>query len=186
MNPVAAGVVPPGGAAWQAKAASSMLAIEEADDQLGCKRLHREGAFRPRLTEVGQVPPLGDEAVETPGMSQYGLNGVVGQIVPGEEAPLLSVLALPGDRAVSPLAAQRRGPVGFLLEADQQVTRNHVAGSSVARVELYAIWPSPPVQALVSGATGSRVHRSKVRVLGRPMSACSRAVAICAGVSVLG
>src|SRR2546427_5941582 len=97
------------------------LPIEEADKQLRGKRLIRKRASRPGAAEVGQVPALGDQAVEAPEMVERGLDGIVGQVVEREEAPLLTFLTLPGHRAVGPPAAQRGGAIGFLLDVDHEV-----------------------------------------------------------------
>src|SRR5207237_9368696 len=77
------------------------LPIEEPHDELRHECLGRERATGPRLSEVFEVPALRHQAVETARVPEDRLDGIVGQIVQGEEASLLAVLSLACNGAVS-------------------------------------------------------------------------------------
>src|SRR5207245_1476568 len=94
----------------------------------------RERATRPRVPEVGQVPALSHQTVETARVSEDGLDGIVGQIMKGEEASLLAVLTLPCDRAVRSQTAQRSRPVALLLDADEEVVLMRMRRSFISRI----------------------------------------------------
>ena len=76
------------------------LPIEKPDDDLDEIPILWKLAARPRRSEVGEIPTFGHETVKALSQAQYRFDGVVGEVVAGEEARLSAFLSLPGGRTV--------------------------------------------------------------------------------------
>jgi len=117
---------------------------QRAHDPLHGDGLPRQRPPRALARGVHDVPSLGDQPVEPAPEAQLGLDRIVGEIVQGEERRVPALLALPGDRAVGPLAPQHDRSVAPLGEENPQGSRARRASARHAAAPL-----EPPAHAAV-------------------------------------
>src|SRR5690242_17104035 len=104
------------------------LRVQRAHDVLDDEGLGWQRPSRTLAAGIRDVPPRGDEAEEAAGEAELVLDGVVREVVEGEESTALAGLALPRHGAVGARATQRRGTVAVLLDADGEL--GHESGTS--------------------------------------------------------
>ena len=70
------------------------------------------------MPEVGEIPPVGYESVESVPEPERDLDRIVRQVVRREEATIFGGMPLPRDRSIRALAAQHRETVDPIVNSN--------------------------------------------------------------------
>src|SRR3954471_15891073 len=98
--------------------AAASLEVEKSDDHFADIRVERQATARPGIAKVSKIPARGDQPVESVGVAEDCLDGVMRQVVAREKRGLGALLPLPRRGSILSCAAERRVSVGVFLYAD--------------------------------------------------------------------